>query len=329
MSSGDIGMSSQVDSTSAEPAGERSDDPKAATPSPEPEIEAGTHASRPGASLRVIRPDSAGHRHGHRRALSVCGPPVLVAAVAIGVWYLISYFGLSPTQRFVLPPPHRVIQIGFLDWFNLHEILEGLKSTGMVSLIAFALSTVIGLVFAIAMSEAKWVERSFYPFAVALQTIPFLALVPLVGFWFGFNLTSRIIIATVVSLFPITTNALFGLQSVDKSHHDLFRLHTRSRLVRLFRLRLPGALPSIFTGLRISAGLTVIASIVTDFFIRQGTPGIGGLLDQYSAELQSEKLYAALTVTCALGLSVFWVIGFIRNRTIGRWETTYSASTSD
>jgi NitT/TauT family transport system permease protein len=322
-------MSSQVASISAESADEQPGVPNADNPAPEPRIEARTHAAQPGAPLRVILPDSAGRRHGHRRALSVCGPPVLVAAIAIGIWYLISYFGLSQTQRFVLPPPHRVIQIGFLDWYNLREILEGLRSTATVALIAFALSTVTGLVFAILMSEAKWVERSFYPFAVALQTIPFLALVPLVGFWFGFNLTSRIIIATVVSLFPITTNALFGLQSVDKSHHDLFRLHTQSRLVRLFRLRLPGALPSIFTGLRISAGLTVIASIVTDFFIRQGTPGIGGLLDQYSAELQSERLYAALMLTCALGLSVFWVIGFIRNRTIGRWETTYSASTND
>jgi NitT/TauT family transport system permease protein len=282
-----------------------------------------TDTARKEAALRVILPAEGRRRGGgHRRILAVIAPPVCVAAIAVGIWYLVSYFGLSESQRFILPPPHQVVRVGFLNWYNFDEILVGLKSTGTVALIAFGLSTGFGLLFAIAMSEAKWVERSFYPFAVALQTIPFLALVPLVGFWFGFNMTSRIIVATLVSLFPIMTNALFGLQSIDNAYHDLFRLHTRSRFVRLIRLRLPGALPSIFTGLRISAGLTVIASIVTDFFIRQGDPGIGGLLEMYSSELQSERLYAALFVTAALGLTVFWGIGLIRQRVIGRWETT-------
>ena len=279
--------------------------------------------------LRVIAPSTATTKGGRRRLLATVGPPLLVGAAVIGLWYLISYLLLSPGQRFVLPPPHRVIKVGFLDWYNLKEILLGLKSTGVVALLAFGISTVLGVSFAIAMSEAKWVERSFYPFAVALQTIPFLALVPLVGFWFGFDFSSRVIVATVASLFPITTNALFGLHAVDSAHHDLFRLHTKSRLTRLIRLRLPGALPSIFTGLRISSGLCVISAIVTDFFIRQGTPGIGGLLQDYSSQLQSEQLYAALFVTCALGLTVFALIGLLRKQVIGRWETRYSASHED
>jgi NitT/TauT family transport system permease protein len=154
-------------------------------------------------------------------------------------------------------------------------------------------------------------------------------MVPLIGFWFGYDETSRIIVATLASLFPITTNALFGLTSGDKGLEDLLRLHNRSRFVRLIRLRLPTAMPAIFTGLRISAGLCVIASIVTDFFIRQGDPGIGGLLDYYSANLEAEQLYAALGVTCAFGLLVFWVVGIIRKLTIGRWETTTSEHSED
>ncbi|MFE1961718.1 ABC transporter permease [Streptomyces sp. NPDC059479] len=278
---------------------------------------------------QVILPSTKRRRARVGNFLVVAGPPALVGATAIGIWYLLAYFGLSETQRFILPPPHEVVKVGFLDWANLKEILQGLLSSGTVSLIAFALSTVIGLVFAITMSEARWIERSFYPFAVALQTIPFLALVPLIGFWFGFNEQSRIIVATLVSLFPITTNALFGLQSGDAALHDLVRLHNRSRRVRLVRLRLPGALPAIFTGLRISAGLSVIASIVTDFFIRQGQPGIGGLLQNYSANLQSERLYAALLVTCAFGLAVFWTVGLVRKLTIGRWETSTATRSDD
>lgn len=278
---------------------------------------------------RVILPSAGRRRTPVGNFLVVAGPPALVGTAAIGVWYLLAYYGLSKSQRFILPPPHEVVKVGFLDWINLKEILQGLQSSGIVALVAFAFSTVIGLVFAVAMSEARWIERSFYPFAVALQTIPFLALVPLIGFWFGFNEQSRIIVATLVSLFPITTNALFGLQSGDAALHDLVRLHNRSRLVRLIRLRLPGALPAIFTGLRISAGLSVIASIVTDFFIRQGQPGIGGLLQNYSANLQSERLYAALIVTCAFGLAVFWTVGLVRRLTIGRWETSTAARSDD
>lgn len=269
---------------------------------------------------RVILPTATRRRGGG--ALRKVLPPVVVAGVAVGIWYLVSYFALSPNQRFILPPPHRIVSVGYLQWAHLKEILEGLKSTGTIAVIAFVLSSAIGLLFAVAMSEAKWIERSFYPFAVALQTIPFLALVPLVGFWFGFNDESRVIISTLVSLFPITTNALFGLQSADKGLDDLIRLHDTSRWTRLVRLRLPGAMPAIFTGLRISAGLCVIASIVTDFFIRQGQPGIGGLLDYYSSNLESEQLYAALGVTCAFGLLVFWLVGVVRKFTIGRWETT-------
>jgi NitT/TauT family transport system permease protein len=271
-------------------------------------------------------PRSRRGRWGRRAQLVL---PAGVACAAVGIWYLVSYFGLSETQRFILPPPHDVIRLGFFDWDNLREILLALKSTGIVALVAFVLSSAIGLAGAIVMSEAKWAERSFYPFAVALQTIPFLALVPLVGFWFGFNEQSRVIVATLASLFPITTNALHGLQSGDAGLHDLVRLHSGSRWVRLVHLRLPGALPSIFTGLRISAGLCVLASIVTDFFIRQGQPGIGGLLQMYSSNLQSEQLYACLLITCAFGLLVFWLVNFVRKRTIGRWEPTATAQAEE
>ncbi len=278
-----------------------------------------------GGRERVIVARAPGSRRGRWGRGTQLALPVAVACVAVGIWYLVSYFALSDTQRFILPAPHDVVRVGFLDWDNLREILLGLKSTGTVALIAFVLSSAIGLIGAVAMSEARWAERSFYPFAVALQTIPFLALVPLVGFWFGFNEESRVIVATLASLFPITTNALHGLQSGDAGLHDLIRLHSKSRWVRLVYLRLPGALPSIFTGLRISAGLCVLSSIVTDFFIRQGQPGIGGLLQTYSSNLQSEQLYASLLVTCVFGLLVFWLVNFVRKQTIGRWEPTAAA----
>lgn len=280
------------------------------------------------AAAKPKPPRRSGTGRGRRIAARVL-PPLVVLGCAIGIWYLVSYFGLSEQQRFLLPPPHEVVKVGFLDWQNFHAILVALWATTQVALIAFVFSSIIGISFAILMSEALWIERSFFPFAVALQTLPFLAIVPLVGFWFGFDLTSRIMVATIVSLFPIVTNALFGLKSVEPAHSDLFRLHKANRFVVLWRLKLPGALPSIFSGLRISAGLCVISSIVTDFFIQSGNPGIGLLLQKYASQLESERLLSALIMTSLLGITVYLIISAVSNRVLGKWHSSYHPAVGD
>ncbi len=288
-----------------------------------------TRAATPQHTRQLILPASGSRNTISRSRLAKYLPPVIVFGVAIGIWYLVSEVLLAPNERFLLPTPHQVVRVGFLQWGNLKEILEGLKSTGLIALYAFVISGVLGTLFAVLMSEAKWIERSFYPFAVTLQTLPVLAMVPLIGFWLGFGTTSRIVVAIMMAIFPVITNALFGLQSVDKEHRDLFRLHTRSRLVRLIKLKFPAALPSIFTGLRISAGLSVIASIVADFFIRNGEPGIGSLIVIYSSQLEGERLLASLAVTSLLGLAVFWLVGLVRNLVIGRWHSSSRSETAE
>jgi NitT/TauT family transport system permease protein len=176
------------------------------------------------------------------------------------------------------------------------------------------------MLLAIAMSQARWVERSLYPYAVLTQTIPILAMVPLFGFWFGFGYVSRVLVVVLFCIFPIIANTLFGLRSVEQDHHDLFTLHDAGRLTRLWKLQLPAALPSIFTGLRISAGLAVIGAIVGDFFFKQGAPGIGILIDLYRSRLQSEQMFAAIIVSSLLGVIVFWLFGFLARRVVGGWH---------
>lgn len=170
------------------------------------------------------------------------------------------------------------------------------------------------------MSQAKWVERSFYPYAVIIQTTPILAVVPLIGLWFGFDFTARVIVVTMIALFPIVTNTLYGLLRVDSSYHDIFTLHRASRLKRLLLLQLPHAVPDIFVGLRVSAGLSVIGAIVGEFFFRQGSPGIGRLLDVYRAQLQTDLLLSALLWSCFLGIAVFWIVGFVGRRATKAWH---------
>jgi NitT/TauT family transport system permease protein len=169
------------------------------------------------------------------------------------------------------------------------------------------------------MGQAGWLERSLYPYAVVLQTIPILAMVPLFGYWFGFGLTARVLVCVLIALFPIIATTLFGLRSVESGHHDLFTLHGAGRLTRLVKLQLPSALPAVFTGLRISAGLSVIGAIVGDFFFRRGERGLGILIDIYRAQFQPERMFAAVILASVFGLVVFWLFGWFGRR-VAAWH---------
>jgi len=261
-----------------------------------------------------------------RRALAVVGPPVVVLLVVVGIWLLASEVIIKPDKRFLLPPPQDVVDVGFGDGHNRAEILKGLWLTTKAALIGLALSIVIGMAFAILMSQAKWIERSFYPYAVVIQTIPILALVPLIGFTLGFNFPSRVLVCVLIAIFPVVTNTLFGLLSVDRGHHDLFTLHRAGRLTRLWKLQLPAAMPAIFTGFRIAAGASVIGAVVGDFFFQQGQPGIGVLINLYSNQLESERLYAAVIVSSLLGIVVFLAVGWLNQRVVGRWHESAGPS---
>ena len=252
--------------------------------------------------------------------LSTWGPPAAVFLATLAVWYGVSYLLLDARRRFLVPPPHDVIQVSFFDPFNLRELLSALWLSTRVAFTGLAVAIVLGLALAMAMNRAKWIERSIYPYAVLTQTIPILAMVPLFGFWFGFGAFSRVLVVVLFAIFPIVANTLFGLQSVDQEHHDLFTLHGASRRTRLWKLELPTALPSIFTGLRISAGLAVIGAIVADFFFKQGNPGIGILIDRYQSRLQSEQMVGAIILSSLLGIVVFWFFGFLARRVVGGWH---------
>jgi NitT/TauT family transport system permease protein len=255
-----------------------------------------------------------------RRLLRALSPPALVFVMAIAGWYAVTYLVLSPDERFLLPAPHDVVRVGLLDRDNLVELLRALGLSAQVAMLGLAVAVVVGVGSAVVMSQARWLERSLYPYAVILQTVPILALVPMFGFWFGFGFFSRVLVCVLIGIFPIIANTLFGLRSVADSHHDLFTLHHAGRLTRLMKLQIPAAAPSIFTGLRIAAGLSVIGAIVGDFFFKQGQPGIGILIELYRQRLQSEQLFAAVALSSLFGLTVFWTFGFLARSAVGRWH---------
>lgn len=247
-------------------------------------------------------------------------PPMLVFFFFIGVWYVVTYFVLTPDRRWLLPPPHQVVADGFFVGGTVAEILNGLWLSTKVALMGLGLAFLFGFSMALAMSQAKSIERSLYPWAVASQTVPILALVPMVGFWFGYGVLARVIVCFIISLFPIIINSLTGLLSADRGLHSLFTLHNASRWRRAMRLQIPAALPHIFTGIRTAAGLSVIGAIVGDFFFGRGEPGLGLLMKKYASRLQSEELFTTVFVACLLGLAVFWAFGYMGRRIVGDWD---------
>ena len=247
------------------------------------------------------------------------GLPLLVAGVIIGLWYLVSELALNQYQRFMLPPPHRVLEVGFLTWSNFTAMMSALRWTAEVTFIGLAISIVLGVGAALLMSQAKWVENALYPWAVVLQTVPILALTPMLSFFFGFALTPRIIVAVIIAFFPIVSNTLFGLQSADRSMHDLFTLHKAGRWTRLWKLQFPAALPAMFAGFRVSAGLAVIGAIVGEFFFKQGQPGLGTNMSVYTSLTEGEQLWANVLTASLLGIVVFVFFGWLSRRVVGRW----------
>jgi len=258
-----------------------------------------------------------------RRLLGLAGPPFAVAIGVIGVWYFVSEFALSDGQSFLLPPPHAVFESGLLDGRNLTQLLEGLRATLIVTLVGLTISIILGMSIAILMHQFDWFESTFFPYAIVIQATPIIAIVPLIGVWMGFSFNARVLVVVIISIFPIITNTLFGLKSIDRNFINLFELHSVKGVTRLTKLSLPAAIPSIFTGFRISAGLAVVGAIVGEFFFKGGEEkGLGRLISRYQLQLQTEQLIAAIVIASMLGVALFLIVGFASDRLTRSWHTT-------
>jgi NitT/TauT family transport system permease protein len=280
--------------------------------------------TRPPATVAdgVVGAGTPGWRARRRRSDGVLRrwlPPLVTLLVFLAGWYFVSYGLLTEDRRFLLPPPHAVVQVSFLDAYNRTDILEALWLSTWIAALGLLIAVVLGVSLAVAMSQARWVERSLYPYAVILQCIPTLALVPVIGFWFEFGLLSRLIVTVLIAIFPIISSTLFGLQSAERGQHELFTLHHASRRTRLWRLQLPAALPAMLTGFQVAATLAVVGSVVGDFFFKQGDAGIGVLIDLYRARLQSEQLFGAALAASLLGVLAFWSFGVLNRVVTSGW----------
>lgn len=248
-------------------------------------------------------------------------PPIVVFFLAIGAWVALHY-GLQEDKAITVPLPWDVVKVGVFDTVNLQMSLDGLWLSAKAAIVGLVLTIVLGMAFAIAMSQAKWVEQALLPYAVAMQTTPILALVPLIGVVIGFDFPSRVLVVILISVFPFINNALFGLLAAEKGQHDLLTLHDASRITRLVKLQIPAALPAIFTGLRVAAVMAVVGAVVGDFFFTQGDPGLGQMINLDASQLQYERMYTEVILAMLLGIFAYLAVAFAEKRVIGKWHSS-------
>jgi NitT/TauT family transport system permease protein len=251
--------------------------------------------------------------------------PVVVLVLILAVWYTISYFVLDSTEKFLLPPPHEVVG-AFFNPKVRSDLLAATWVTSKAALIGLAIAFVLGSLTAIAMAQARWVQNALYPYVILMQTIPILAIVPVIGFWFGYDLGARVIVCVIIAIFPLVINPLQGLLGVDQGLTELFNLVSASKWTRLVKLQIPNAMPDFFVGLQSAAGLAVTGSVVGDFYFGRGEIGLGLLLSRYSSRLQSAEMLATVLMACLLGLVAFWIFGALGRRAVGRWSEAWGAS---
>ena len=245
-------------------------------------------------------------------------PVVLVAVLAIALWYLLCetvYKG----KGFLVPSPQEVAAaVGE----NADILAVATLTTLKEALFGYLLAIALGVGLAGVLSQSKLLERSIYPYAVLLQTVPVVAVAPLIVLWFGYNDMSVVIISLIMSLFPIVNNTLLGLRSTSRNLTELFALHNTSRMVAFLKLRLPGALPHIIAGLRISAGLSVIGAIVGEFIIGSGNAqgGLGVQIVFAQGRMYTSLLFAEVIAATLLGFLFFLAVSSIGRLLLKNWH---------
>ena len=219
-------------------------------------------------------------------------------------------------KAYLVPPPSAVLMTIIRDW---PELFGALAKTSAAAVAGFALSGIIGIAVAVFLSSSRPIQQAFYPYAVFFQTVPIIAIAPLLVIWFGYGMRTVIASAFIVSIFPVIANTLTGILSTDPALRDLFRLYGASSTATLWKLRFPAALPQVLTGLRIAGGLAVIGAIVGEFI---GGQGLGSVVDIARTQQRTDKVFAAVLLASVLGLALFGLINLISHVALRRWHAS-------
>lgn len=244
--------------------------------------------------------------------------PVVVGVSAILLWeWWVDASGVSPL---VLASPSGIWESFLL---NFDTLMSAMWFTVKITVFAFVLATVTGVALAIVFSQSRIVEYALYPFAVVLQVTPVVAIAPLMLIWFGYDHVNMVLVvlALVIAFFTVLSNTVTGLKSADHNLMDLMKLYGASRWQILWRLQLPGALPYILTGMKISGGLALIGAVTAEFVAGSGNDlGLGWIITLAGRNLDTAQQFAALALLSVLGVTILFAMTALEWALLHRWH---------
>jgi NitT/TauT family transport system permease protein len=243
--------------------------------------------------------------------------PLAMGCLALAAWEAIVAIYAIP--HYILPGPSLVLQSLIADWGTL---LPSLLVTLQITFMALGIATIGGVALAILFTTSKWIELSFFPFAVILQVTPIISIAPLILIYVDNIYLALLICAWIVAFFPILSNTTLGLNSADHNLVDLFQLYGANRWQMLWHLRLPSAMPYFLGGLKIAGGLSLIGAIVAEF--AAGTAGAGSGLAYRILEagyrLNIPRMFAAVILISLTGIIIFMAFSLLSHLVLRRWH---------
>lgn len=251
--------------------------------------------------------------------------PLVLGVLLLLVWEFL--VRLMQVPVFVLPAPSAIAEAFIVDGGTL---LDSLWLTLTITVQAFVLAVIGGVAMAVLFSRSRIVSTALYPYAVALQVTPVVAIAPIVVIWVGYERVdlALLILAWVVAFFPILSNTTLGLTATDPHLRDLFRLYGATSAQTLLRLQLPTALPYLLAGMKISGGLALIGAVVAEFVAGSGTAsGLAWRIVEAGNRLNIPRMFAALVLLSVLGVLIFAALSGLQALLLRRWHESYIKTT--
>lgn len=240
----------------------------------------------------------------------LAAPVALIALVVL--WQAVCSLGLVPA--FMLPSPVAVLQALVGDW----PLLMTHAATSLAEAAAgLAVGVALGAVAALAMDRFSLLYRALYPLVVLTQTIPSVAIAPLLVLWFGYGMLPKVVLIVVATFFPITVGLLEGLRSVDADQIDLMRSMGATRWQIMRHVKLPAALPHLFSGLKISAAYAIVGAVIAEWL--GGFSGLGVYMTRVRKAYSFDKMFAVIFLISGLSLALMWAVEALR-RLLMPWD---------
>jgi NitT/TauT family transport system permease protein len=251
----------------------------------------------------------------------------VVFACLLGLWQTV--VRLNHLPPYILPGPWAVA-LALRERFP--SLLNSLLITTEEAAGGLAASIVAGVAAAMVFAQWRWLRQLLYPYTILLQTVPIVAIAPLIINWAGAGIFPVMIVTFIICLAPIIANTTQGLISVDENLVHLFLMYKATPAQILFKLRLPNALPNLFTGIRISAGISVIGGITGELFAgstRVGEGGLGYAIIYASNQMETAYLFALVLAATVLGFAFFFIVMFLEWLALHNWHESSRPQTAE